>query len=169
MQPILVVRETAPWSRRSVRAFFCVCCAACLRCVCASECVSSPLGQEHTQAPLLWDPPRLFVIRESSEMPLRSFQTRIRQSWTCARVCVCVRLSVFCQRRRQTPDFSPRLCLSHLLPAPSVMPTCGSSASPPSPPPPPTVSALFSRADTPPPSRGSAAASSRLPLTTAHE
>lgn len=58
------------------------------------------------------------------------------------RVCVC--LLLFSQRRRQTPDFPPRLCLSHLLPAPSVMPTCGSSASPPSPlpPPPPTVSGL---------------------------
>lgn len=40
-----------------------------------------------------------------------------------------------------TLDFPPRLCLLRLLPAPSVMPTRGSSASPPSPPP-LTVSAL---------------------------
>lgn len=70
--------------------FFCACCAACLRRASVCECASSPLGQEHTQAPLLWDPPRLSVIRECSKMPLRSFLTRIRQSWTCA----CVRLFV---------------------------------------------------------------------------
>lgn len=93
--------------------------------------MSSPPGKEHTQAPLLWDPPRLFLIRESSEMP-NAHQAELDVR-VCASVCWC---SV--GRRRLTPDFPPRLCLSRLLPTPSVMPTCGSSASPP----PTTVSAL---------------------------
>lgn len=134
MQPILVVRETAPWSRWSVHAFFRALCCLCVR---ASGCVrvcELPSGAgTHSGSSSLGSPaplPHPRLLRDAK-----------RASGRAGRVRVCVCLLVFCRRRRLTPDFPPRLCLSRLLPAPSVMPTCGSSASPPSPPP-PTVRAL---------------------------
>lgn len=99
--------------------------------VCARVCELPSGAGTHSGSSSLGSPaprPHLRVLRDAK-----------RSSGRAGRVCIC--LLVFCQRRRPTPDFPPRLCLSRLLPAPSVMPTCGSSASPPSPPP-PTVSAL---------------------------
>lgn len=92
MQPILVVRETAPWSRWSVRAFcVCVLCRLSALCVCERVCELPSGAGTHSDSSSLGSPAPLRhprVLRDAAALVPNAHQAELDVR-ACASVSVC--------------------------------------------------------------------------------